>query len=488
MGSPVWKFSSWLCLIWCSALALLGSSGSAHAQLTTEAVQEAIDQFAGFFRRTQNTGTKGGKNGSWPAVPYHTQGTGVTSLVVLSLISSGRKPNDPEVRRALDYLRGEVPQMVYETSLHTMALCAADPGRDRELIERNVRWLVKAQQKSDGGWAYDQNPGLSDESNSQFAVLALWEAGKVGVELDDEVIRRSRKYWLDKMSPEGTWGYRTERGARGSMTCAGIASLIILEDASTSSDAAVVGDRIQCCGANVDERPYDPQLSIDWLARNFSVNDNPGYANWYMYYMYALERVGRLTGRRFIGEHDWYREGAEAILRRRNQVGGNMLSSGGESEITNTAMALLFLSKGKRQVVFGHLQHSPDPRSRDWNRHRRSVQHLTGHLESVWKRDLAWQSVRLQRASLPDLLETPILIISGSEEFTLAPQHRKMLKDYVDNGGFIFAEACNGNGCKGEAFDQSFRREMELIFDKPMQKLPPNHPIWFAETKVDPNA
>jgi hypothetical protein len=29
---------------------------------------------------------------------------------------------------------------------------------------------------------------------------------------------------------------------------------------------------------------------------------------------------------------------------------------------------------------------------------------------------------------------------------------------------------------------------MEKIFDKPMQKLPPSHPVWTAETKVDPNA
>ncbi len=476
----------WFFLGWMAMLALLPSTVRAQGPLSAEAVQEAIDQFTSYFRRTQSTGNKGGKNGSWPG-PYHQQGTGLSSLVVLALISSGRKPNDPEVRRAIDYIRSEAPQMVYETSLQTMALCAADPGRDRELIERNVKWLIKAQQRSDGGWAYDQNPGLSDESNSQFAVLALWEASKIGIELPEELIAKSRKYWLDKMSPEGTWGYRGEKAPRGSMTCAGIASLVILEDTAASLDASVAGDKIQCCGAGSGERPYDPQLSLDWLARNFSVNDNPGYAEWYMYYMYALERVGRLTGRRFIGDHDWYREGAEAILRRRNQIGGNMRPTAAESDVAATAMALLFLSKGKRQVVIGHLQHSPDPRSRDWNRHRRSIQHLTGHIESVWKRDLAWQSLRLQRATLADLLETPILFISGSEEFTLAPQQRKLLKEYVDNGGFIFAEACNGNGCKGEAFDQSFRREMELIFDKPLQKLPPTHPIWFAETKVDPN-
>ena len=32
------------------------------------------------------------------------------------------------------------------------------------------------------------------------------------------------------------------------------------------------------------------------------------------YYLYGLERCGRLTAHRFIGDHDWYREGAEYLV------------------------------------------------------------------------------------------------------------------------------------------------------------------------------
>ncbi len=453
--------------------------------LTPEAVQETMDLFAGYFRRTQNR-TQGEKVGAWQG--HEDQGSGLTSLIVLALLSSGRQPDDAEVARALEYIRRERPSRVYEASLQSMALCAAEPGRDRELIERNVAWLIKAQQRSDGGWSYGQDNGQSDESNSQFAVLALWEASKIGVEVPVETLQRCRNYWMTKMLPGGTWSYRGDGSPRGSMTCAGIASMVILEDALASLDASVDGDEIRCCGGGSADRGYDPAVSLNWLANNFSVNDNPGYREWFMYYMYALERVGRMTGQRFIGNHDWYREGSETILRRLNTVGGKMPGSGGESEAAATAMALLFLSKGKRQVVIGHLQHGVGEQSKDWNRHRRSIQHLTGHIESVWKRELSWQSLRIQRATLADLLETPVLFISGSDEFILTPQHRRLLKDYVDQGGFIFAEACNGDGCKGDAFEQSFRREMELIFDKPLQKLPPSHPIWFSETKVSPDA
>lgn len=453
--------------------------------VTPQAVQEAIDQFANYFRRTQIR-KKAERDGAWQG--HEDQGAGLTSLIVLALLSSGRSPNDPEIARAMEYIRRKKPEKVYEASLQCMVMCACQPGRDRDLIERNIAWLVKAQQRSDGGWSYEQTSGMSDESNSQFAVLAFWEASKIGVDIPADTLQRAKSYWMTQMLPGGTWGYRGDRAAKGSMTCAGIASMVILEDALDSMDATVNGEQIVCCGSGREKRNYDPSVSIEWLADNFSVNDNPGHREWYMYYMYALERVGRMTGQRFIGNHDWYREGADAILRRRDSVGGKIRGVSAETEVAATAMALLFLSKGKRQVVIGHLQHGVNPNSNDWNRHRRSVQHLTGHIELAWKRDLAWQSLRIQRATLPDLLETPVLFISGADEFVLTPQHRRLLKDYVDQGGFIFAEACNGDGCRGNAFEESFRREMELIFDKPLQKLPPTHPIWSAEARLNPEA
>ena len=31
---------------------------------------------------------------------------------------------------------------------------------------------------------------------------------------------------------------------------------------------------------------------------------------WPLYYLYGVERAGRLSAQRFFGPHDWYREGA----------------------------------------------------------------------------------------------------------------------------------------------------------------------------------
>ncbi len=132
--------------------------------------------------------------------------------------------------------------------------------------------------------------------------------------------------------------------------------MLILRDAADGVDARVAGDQIQCCGSQAKE--VDPvELAMQWLARSMSITTNPGgEGSWNMYYLYAMERVGRLTGQRFIGGIDWYRAGAEYLLTIQDESGKIRAGSLIEEPVS-TAMALLFLAKGKRQVVIGHLEH-----------------------------------------------------------------------------------------------------------------------------------
>ena len=80
-------------------------------------------------------------------------------------------------------------------------------------------------------------------------------------------------------------------------------------------------------------------------------------------------------------------------------------------------------------------------------------------------------------ATVEDLLQAPVLYISGSQALELLP-HAKKLRDYVDRGGFIFAEACCGDSHR---FDEGFRQLMAAVFPEPeykLQQVTPGHPLW----------
>ena len=136
-------------------------------------------------------------------------------------------------------------------------------------------------------------------------------------------------------------------------------------------------------------------------------------------------------------------------------------------------------------MLLAKLQHGEGD---DWNHHRSDVANLTRYVESRWRRDLTWQVVNLEKASVEELLQTPVLYFCGNQDpLPEEPRPRRelaqKLRDYIDRGGFLFAEGY----CGGETFDAGFRELMRLVFPEPEYKLrllEPEHPIWHAEETV----
>ncbi|RMF37308.1 MAG: DUF4159 domain-containing protein [Planctomycetota bacterium] len=448
-----------------------------------QSVERAIDQAIRFQLSGQRP------DGGWPE--YNQQyPRGVSCLVALSLLTAGLDPDHPNMQRALRYVDGEELERTYTVALQTMVYCAANPNRYAAQIRRNTVWLMKAQVET-GAWTYGRGwGGGGDPSNTQFALLALHEAQRSGVvDLPQEewlrVFERAARYWNRKQNRDGSFSYDDGKDPSGSMTCAGIASLVILGEHLDALQARG-GDIIQCCGNEFQDNDRI-EAGLAWLARNFDVRSNPGMPSYHLYYMYALERVGRLTGNRYIGRHDWYREGAEYLVRLQNKTVGKIVTRNAfqGNEYSETAFALLFLAKGKRQTLISRGQYaSADPG--DWNRHPMAIQHLTAHTERAWKRDLSWQNVDLASVTTAELLETPVLFLSGTRTPRLSNREKQLLKEYVEQGGFIFAEGANGDGCDGRQFEDYFRQLVLELFESPLEKLPPEHPIWFAEARVRP--
>ena len=278
-----------------------------RAEVTADSVRKSIEAGVAYLQKQQSK-----TNGSWPEHPA--QPGGLTSLCTLALLNSGVPRDDPSIRRALEYLRAlGNPQMTYATALQTMVFCLAEPEKDRLLISRNAKWLESIQVTGEdrkGSWGYSSGEGKGDNSNTQFAMLALYEAERVGVEISDQTWRLALNYWLDCQKPDGSWGYYKGFPSSGSMTCAGIASVIIAAGQLGDEDARVVDGSIRCCGDQQDES--DVERALLWLGQKFSVTSNPTAVGgsdgvsgtWLLYYLYGVERVGRLTGRRFLGRHD----------------------------------------------------------------------------------------------------------------------------------------------------------------------------------------
>jgi uncharacterized protein DUF4159 len=444
-------------------------------------VMSAIERGVAFLKQDQQV------RGRWGEVPGYDGG--VTALCTLALINSGVPVDDPAVQESLAHLRGLEPDKTYTIALQTMVLCAAEPKRDMLLIRRNVKWLEEHQITEGprkGAWSYP-GPG-GDNSNAQFAVLALYDAQRVGVDVSRETWIMAAEYWRSTQNDDGSWGYVPGDAGTGSMTCAGIGGLAVSSAALESGDATVEGDRVLCC------RPHDVDDKLDraiqWLATHFSVTHNPrpaagGQACLY-YYLYGLERAGRLTARRFIGEHDWYREGAEFLVREQDTLSHFWKGSWyfeREPRIS-TAMALLFLSKGRRPIVMAKIKYGA---ADEWTQHRRDAAHLTEYTEEAWGLGLTYQVMDPAKASVEDLLQAPVLYISGSQAPDLLP-HAKKLRDYVDRGGFIFAEACCSDSSR---FDAAFQQLMKAVFPEPeykLQSIPPGHPVWRMQDIVRPDS
>ena len=449
--------------------------------LSPQHVEQGIEQATRYLKSNQLP------DGGWPEF-NGTFPDGVSALVTLALLNSGAAPDQPEIARALQFLSRRELEKTYTVSLQTMVFCAANPNKYANQIRRNAEWLGRAQ-LANGGWSYDLTQSGGDPSNSQFALLALHEAQRSGVanfpmETWRTIFGRAREYWSTLQNRDGSFPYESKGSGRGSMTCAGIASLVIVGDQLAGLESTSL-DVLQCCGGEFTEQDRIA-LGLKWLGDNFSVHSNPGHQMAHLYYLYALERVGRLTGRRFIGDSDWYRQGALQLLNMQDKITGRIVGSSNAylgNEFTETAFAMLFLSKGKRQTVINRLQYGDD---HDWRNHPAAIQNLTAYIEQAWKRDLAWQNIELSKASVADLLESPVLFFSGSHAPNLTTAQKQLLKEYVEQGGFIFAEACQGNGCDGREFEKFFKALVVELFEQPLEKLSPDHPIWFAESRVTP--
>ena len=472
---------------------------SVIADIDAATVERSIARGVDYLRKSQNG------RGGWQE--HGGQSCGLSALCTLAMANAGVSPDDPDFVEAMRYLRKFEPRQTYSIALQTLVFCHVGAVQDLPRIRQNVNRLISDQKPPEsrwpGAWGYDKDRGNGDPSNAQFAILALGAATERGVNVDPKVFEAATKYWKDTQLPQGGWSYSFNANrASGSMTCAGIGSLIICADSlSDLHEGLGNANQPECC--QEDERDRAIERGLEYLGQKLSLQANPGSElKSYYYYLYAVERVGRLSGRRILGNRDWYREGAERLVSLQDHFEGYW-QGGGPIESNRdiaTSFALLFLSKGKRQVAMGRLTHPcllsessvPPDRKRNQGRvsvqrmpHVGAVRQLIRHVQRDWSKDLTWQTIEAENASLEDLLQSPVLLVSGDRSLAFSADLVERLGEYLDQGGTILFDA---NECGDPlAFKNSVVRICRQWYpDASLEKLPVSHPVWFAERPASP--
>jgi hypothetical protein len=392
---------------------------------------------------------------------------GYTALSVMSVINAGTPSDDAVVSSSIDYIIKNAEMInegyggPYEAGLVNILLGMLKDQKYKRVAEKMVRKLERCQMR-DGGWG--------DNSRTQFALLGLKAAEDLGVEVPQAMFTNARKYVEGGQNRDGSWGYQPSNAVfhgavsagYGSMTAAGIGSMFIIHE-HNMKNATV-------CGAAMDD-PF-VRRGLDWLAAHFSVLQNPlQQGAHHYYYLYALERIGVMAGQKFIGGHDWYREGADYLVGAQRDTG-----IWDAEPPVSTEFALLFLGKGRAPVVMQKLNYGED-----WNPDPYDATALVEQASRDLATPMTTQVVDLS-ATAEDFAAAPILYLQGRRRFEFSPKTRESIRQFVDQGGFIFATSCCG-GFAG--FDQSFRKEMKEIFpDGAFDKLPETHEIYSVRHKI----
>jgi len=409
--------------------------------LTDQKVLKAIQDAQNWITKQQQG------NGSWKETKRNHSSVpcGLTEISVFTLVYTGVHPNRPVVENGLKALLARNLDYTYAISMRCMAYAYIQrklSGIRRDAVRKAMKidamWLCQAQ-GSHGGWNYSSlggQGGRFDFSNTQMAILALREAALAGCEIPDIVWQRAQALYFKGQSKNGGWGYTlTDKGTRGSMTAAGLASIFItMDNLNLASGCPCAAGRSRQVGGEFDRRV---DAALGWLEKNFTPNKNPQHPHdrHQYYWLYSVERVGIAAGYKYFGTHNWFKEGATLLVRQ--QQGGHW--SGHAGPIPETCFATLFLFKGRAPILFNKLEFNGV-----WNAHRRDIANLTAYIQHVKEQMFQWQIVSL-RAPVDELHDAPVLFITPESIPEFSDAHKKKLREFTDTGGTILLEASCGN-------------------------------------------
>jgi hypothetical protein len=439
-----------------------GVAQSSKDAFTDDDMARAIEEGVDFLWRQRQD------DGSWGdyQVDKHTYRTGLTALVMYALLETGVSPQEERMAKSLEWLskNREADLMTYSIGLRANVWAAANQETDGKYIkelQEDVELLVRG--TKNGWYSYEIDPedpyDWGDNSNSQFAVLGAWAGKRNNLEIPSGYWLTIMNHWMSVQNHDGGWDYRGEGNSYGPMTAGGVATLFVCFD-SLFSDAFIR------CNVSHEVEMRAINNGLKWLGREFYRSLERPYGNedsYFYYYMYAIERAGLASGYKYFGKVDWFQAGTSRILKLQEDDG-----SWKNSNTSRTALALLFLQRGRHPILFNKLEFDAD-----WNNRPRELANLTRWISEVFEGTVNWQIVTLE-SPVGDWHDAPILYLSASRPPKFTDADLAKLREYALQGGTILSIT----ECRGRGFTNGMMQVYEKIFPEyKIETVPDDHPL-----------
>jgi hypothetical protein len=193
---------------------------------------------------------------------------------------------------------------------------------------------------------FSPNGVIDDNSNTQFAMLALWAARRHDLPVEKSLALSDLRFRVSQLT-NGAWAYRfhdPDDRARPSMTSVGLLGLALGQGvAAESAIRATKAGKAQ--GAGAKPGGLDDEARRGFQALNLD-SDKIAYQSNSLYFIWSVERIGVLYNVTKIGGRDWYQWGAGMLLPAQNGNGSwETHSFVGSNSTIDTCFALLFLKR-----------------------------------------------------------------------------------------------------------------------------------------------
>jgi hypothetical protein len=219
-----------------------------------------------------------------------------------------------------------------------------------EWLKANLQNIPVVRNQGKGKGKVRLAHGSGDNSNTQFALLALWASRRHDIPCEQAIMAAYQRF-VSTQNVDGGWGYSNNhsQNTSGAMTAVGLLGLamghgtspdVVKFDPKNPKDSVVrpaledprIQNGLKTLSGHIGQPIVEGQLN-QLLMQN-------------LYLLWSIERVAMLYDLKTINGKEWYPWGAQILVQNQSDTGSwpSSLYPGSDASV-NTCFALLFLKR-----------------------------------------------------------------------------------------------------------------------------------------------